>query len=97
MNLKHQSKREIPASNPKISIGMPVYQAEKYIRRALDSLLGQTYGNFELIISDNASTDETSKLCQEYANLDDRIKYVQQRINRGAASNFEFVLSVARG
>ena len=97
MNLKHMSKREIPASNPKISIGMPVYQAEKYIQRALDSLLGQTNGNFELIISDNASTDETSKVCQEYANLDDRIKYVRQPINRGAVGNFEFVLSASRG
>ena len=61
------------------------------------SVINQNYANWEIIISDNASTDETSKLCQEYANLDDRIKYVQQRINRGAASNFEFVLSVARG
>lgn len=97
MNLIHQGGSEIPASNPKISIGMPVYQAEKYIRRALDSLLGQTYANFELIISDNASNDETSKICQEYANLDNRIKYVRQQINRGAAGNFEFVLNAASG
>lgn len=76
---------------------MPVYQAEKYIRRSLDSLLGQSYENFELIISDNASTDETSNICQEYADIDDRIKYVRQPINRGAADNFEFVLSAARG
>ncbi len=97
MNLKHQCESEIPASNPKVSIGMAVYQAEKHIRQALDSLCVQTYTNFELIISDNASTDETSKICQEYANLDHRIKYVRQQTNLGAAGNFEFVLNAACG
>ena len=74
---------------------MAVYQAEKHIRQALDSLCVQTYTNFELIISDNASTDETSKICQEYANLDHRIKYVRQQTNLGAAGNFGFVLNAA--
>ena len=97
MNLIYQFESGISASNPKISIGIPVYQAEKYIRSALDSLLVQTYTDFEVIISDNASTDETSNICQEYANLDNRIKYVRQPVNQGAAVNFEFVLNAARG
>ena len=81
----------------KVTIGMPVYQAEKTLRTALDSLLAQSYTNFELIISDNGSSDETSKICQEYATLDTRIKYVRQAVNIGAARNFEFVLNSATG
>jgi glycosyltransferase involved in cell wall biosynthesis len=78
-----------------VSIGMPVYNGEKYIREALDSLLSQTFTDFELIISDNASTDDTSKICQEYANRDSRIRYIRQAANIGANANFEFVLMQA--
>ena len=53
--------------NPQVSIGMPVYNGDQYIREALDSLLAQTFTDFELIISDNASTDRTSEICREYA------------------------------
>ena len=59
---------------PKISIGMPVYNGEKYIKGAIDSLLAQTFTDFELIISDNCSTDKTSQICNEYALKDSRIK-----------------------
>lgn len=82
---------------PLVSVGMPVYNGEKYIRQALDSLLGQTYKNFELIISDNASTDETKKICEEYAKKDKRIKYIRQKENMGATNNFKFVLEQATG
>lgn len=81
---------------PKVSIGMPVYNGEKYIRDALNSLLRQSFSDFELIISDNCSTDETAKICQEYALRDNRIIYHQQKKNIGAAANFEFVLNSAR-
>jgi glycosyltransferase involved in cell wall biosynthesis len=82
---------------PAMSIGMPVYNGEPFIREALDSLIGQSYKNFELIISDNASTDDTSKICQEYAARDSRILYVKQTENMGPGPNFSFVLSQARG
>lgn len=69
----------------------------RYVREALDSLLSQTYTNFELIISDNASTDNTQKICEEYAKGDKRIKYIRQKKNIGAANNFYFVFHRAEG
>lgn len=81
---------------PKVSIGIPVYNGEKYIRRAINSVLAQTFSDFEVIISDNCSTDLTSKICVEFKN-DQRIKYIKQEVNRGAGYNFPFVLSKAKG
>ncbi len=82
---------------PQVSIGMPVYNGELFIRSALESLLAQTYTDFELIISDNASTDDTATICRDYASKDARIRYVRQAENRGAAANFQFVLDEAVG
>lgn len=82
---------------PQVSIGMPVYNGEPFIREALDSLLAQTFTDFELIISDNASTDGTEAICRDYAAKDKRIRYVRQAENRGAAANFQFVLDEAVG
>lgn len=76
-----------------VCIGMPVYNGEKFIRAALDSLLAQTFTDFKLIISDNASTDGTSKICKEYARADNRISFVRQHENIGATKNFAFVLN----
>lgn len=84
-------------SIPNVSIGMPIYNSEKYLRNALDSLLSQTFADFELIISDNASIDSTEAICREYAARDSRIKYIRQRENQGAYANFKFVLDEARG
>ncbi|MGH2575265.1 MAG: glycosyltransferase, partial [Ignavibacteria bacterium] len=81
---------------PKISIGMPVYNSEKFIRRALDGLLSQTYSDFEIIISDNASTDFTPKICEEYLKKDKRIRYFRQEQNMGGHWNFMFVLQQAK-
>lgn len=86
-----------PHHPPKVSIGMPVYNGDAFIREALDSLLAQTFTDFELIISDNASTDDTQLICQEYAANDCRIRYVRQSRNIGAAANFQFVLKQAVG
>jgi glycosyltransferase involved in cell wall biosynthesis len=80
----------------KISIGMPVFNNEQFIRQSLDSLLLQTFSNFEIIISDNASTDSTSIICKEYAKKDDRIKYIRQEKNMGPTWNFIFVLEQAK-
>lgn len=82
---------------PKVSIGMPVYNGEHLLRQALDSLLGQTFTEFELIISDNASTDKTQIICEEYVVKDDRIRYVRQDRNQGAAENFQIVFNLSRG
>lgn len=81
---------------PSVSIGMPVYNGANYIREALDSLLAQTFADFELIISDNASTDKTAQICKEYADRDNRIIYFTQYHNIGAVANFQFVLNSAR-
>jgi glycosyltransferase involved in cell wall biosynthesis len=84
-------------SAPMVSIGMPVYNGEKYLREALDSLLAQTFLDFELIISDNASTDDTQDICLEYESQDSRIRYIRQDVNQGATFNFKFVLTEAIG
>lgn len=80
-----------------ITIGMPVYNGAEFIVAALDSLLAQTFTDFELIISDNASTDATQSICEEYVLRDARIRYVRQPVNQGALTNFQFVLDQAKG
>lgn len=85
------------SGGPLISIGMPVYNGERFVRQALESILIQDYGNFELIISDNASTDSTSKICQRYADRDARIRYVRNETNLGASPNHKRVFEMGRG
>jgi glycosyltransferase involved in cell wall biosynthesis len=82
---------------PLVSIGMPLFNAERYLSRTLDSILDQTFRNFELIISDNGSSDRTETICREYARRDSRILYWRNEENRGAAWNFNRVLKLARG
>lgn len=82
---------------PRLSIGLPVYNGERFLRFALDSILNQTYRDFELIISDNASTDETMRICQEYAARDPRIHYIRNVENIGATANFNRLFEMARG
>ncbi|AQT69448.1 Putative glycosyltransferase EpsE [Anaerohalosphaera lusitana] len=78
---------------PLVTVGMPVYNGSKYLREALDSLLGQSFRDFKLIISDNASTDDTPMICAEYAAKDHRIDYFRHESNKGAAFNFNFVFN----
>lgn len=75
----------------KISIGLPVYNGEEYLIKSIDSILNQTFVDFELIISDNASNDATSSICQNYIHRDQRIKYYRQKSNIGLYQNFKFV------
>src|ERR1700744_3243910 len=82
---------------PRLTIGLPVYNGEKYLAESLDALLGQTYGDFELIISDNASTDGTADICHDYLERDRRIRYHRQPHNIGLSPNFNFVIAQARG
>jgi glycosyltransferase involved in cell wall biosynthesis len=81
---------------PKVTIGIPVYNGEQFIHKAIDSLLAQTFTDFELIISDNASSDSTSAICQKYLKKDKRIRYFRQEKNMGPLYNFLFLLQQAK-
>jgi glycosyltransferase involved in cell wall biosynthesis len=81
---------------PRVSLGMPVYNGAQYLETALDSLLAQTFTDFELIISDNASTDETQAICERYQRMDARIRYERNERNMGASWNFNRVYNLAR-
>lgn len=82
---------------PQVSIGMPVYNGERFLREAVDSILGQTFEDFELIISDNGSADRTREICEEYAARDRRVRYYRNERNVGAAKNFARVFELASG
>ncbi len=82
---------------PKLSIGLPVFNGEKYLPGAVRSLLQQDYGDFELILCDNASTDGTAAICQEFAAKDRRIRYYRNETNIGASGNYNRVFELARG
>lgn len=84
-------------SKPLVSIGMPTYNGTRFIDEALDSLLVQDFGDFELVISDNASTDGTPEWCIEYARRDSRIRYYRSETNIGMARNFNRVFELSRG
>ena len=83
------------AAPPRVSIGLPVFNGARYLRDSLDALLAQTFDDFELLIADNASTDETEAICREYAARDGRIRYHRNSENVGAADNFNRVLALA--
>lgn len=84
-------------SKPRVSIGLPVYNGENYLASTIESILAQTYPDFELIIADNASTDRTAEICQQYAEKDARVRYERHTQNLGAAKNYNYVFHVARG
>ena len=80
---------------PRVTIGMPVYNGAALVGAALESILAQTLTDFELIISDNASTDATAEVCRSYAAKDRRIRYYRNEKNLGAAPNFNRVVELA--
>src|SRR3569833_191665 len=82
---------------PKVSIGLPVYNGENIFRETLDSILDQTFEDFELIISDNASTDHTEAICQSYVDRDKRVRYLRNPENIGASGNYTRVFEAASG
>jgi glycosyltransferase involved in cell wall biosynthesis len=81
----------------RVSIGMPVFNGADFIRCSVQSILAQDYQDFELIIADNASTDETESICRELAERDPRIRYYRNDVNLGAARNYNKVFELARG
>lgn len=82
---------------PLVSIGLPVYNGEAHLQTVIESLLSQTLKNFELIISDNASSDRTEEICTEFARRDSRIRYIRQVRNLGAPANWNLVVRLGRG
>jgi glycosyltransferase involved in cell wall biosynthesis len=84
-------------ATPRLSIGLAVYNGENFLAQSIEALLGQTYEDFELIISDNASTDSTADICARYAEQDSRIRYFRQPQNIGSAPNHNFTIHQARG
>jgi glycosyltransferase involved in cell wall biosynthesis len=82
-------------ANPRLTIGMPVYNSARTIRRALDSLLAQTFVDFRLVVSDDGSSDDTPQICDEYAVRDSRVTVIRQPKNLNYG-NFRFLLQYAR-
>jgi glycosyltransferase involved in cell wall biosynthesis len=83
--------------NPRVSIGLPVYNSESFLAPALDSILEQSFSDYELIISDNGSTDGTAAICRDYAARDSRVRFIQQSEDIGMIPNFKFVLDESVG
>lgn len=81
---------------PKITIGIPVYNGEEFLHDRINSVLEQTFKDFEIIISDNASSDSTQSICKEYVKKDSRIRYIHQEKNIGMLPNFYFLLQKAK-
>lgn len=84
-------------SVPRVTIGVPVYNCAQHLPAALESLLAQTFTDFELLVSDNASTDETAAVIDRFRRRDGRIRYVRHAENSGAPANWNYVAREARG
>jgi glycosyltransferase involved in cell wall biosynthesis len=100
IRLKAEPTREVSQSNdgaPLVSIGLPVYNGDNYLEEAIASILAQTFTDFELIISDNASTDRTEEIARRFAAADDRIRFHRNETNIGGANNQNLTLDLARG
>ncbi|MGH9112849.1 MAG: glycosyltransferase family 2 protein [Acidimicrobiales bacterium] len=82
---------------PLVTVGVPVYNGERYLARALDSLLAQTFDDFEIVICDNASQDSTPRICEAYAERDPRVVFHRNPDNIGLAGNYNRVFALARG
>ena len=82
---------------PKVSVGLPVFNGERFVAEAIESILAQTFEDLELVISDNASTDGTEEICRAYAEKDERVRYVRNRENLGAAYNYNQTFHLSSG
>ena len=83
--------------SPRVTLAMPVYNGENYLAKAIVSILSQYYGDFELVITDNASTDRTEEIARDFAARDRRIRYFRNARNVGAAANYNRGFSLATG
>jgi len=87
---------EFEGREPGVSVGIPVYNGERYLEVAIRSVLSQTWGDLELVICDNCSTDRTPEICRTYAAQDSRVRYLRNEKNIGAAGNFRRVFRESR-
>jgi len=94
---RRESTADHPTGQPRVSIGVPVFNGDRYLEGCLDSLVAQTYDDLEIVISDNASMDKTPAICRAYCERDPRIRYYRQRRNIGAAANYNFLVHHATG
>ncbi len=90
-----ERNHSVADSTPRVSIGLPVYNGERFLPPAIDSLLAQTFKDFELILSDNASTDRTEQICRDYAACDPRVRYFRNETNIGPLRNFLRVVELS--
>lgn len=95
--MRGRLSRADDAMVPRVSIGVPVFNAERYLERSLNSLVAQDFGDLEVIVCDNASTDSTWEICQRYASIDPRIRCYRNDTNLGAARNYNRTVELARG
>jgi glycosyltransferase involved in cell wall biosynthesis len=93
MTSTHETPEHLP---PRVSVGLPVYDGDRFLEHAIDSVLGQDLEDLELIISDNGSTDRTEEICRTYQAKDSRVRYYREEANRGAAWNYNRVVELAR-
>jgi glycosyltransferase involved in cell wall biosynthesis len=84
-------------SKSQVTVGMPVYNGDNYLAETLDSILAQTYQNFEVVISDNGSTDGTERICRDYVAKDPRFKYHRSEVNLGVSRNFKRTVGLSSG
>ncbi|HEU4930136.1 MAG TPA: glycosyltransferase family 2 protein [Candidatus Krumholzibacteria bacterium] len=87
----------VSQSQPRVSIGLPVYNGQAFLAHAIESVLGQSFADLELIVSDNGSTDRTRAIAEQYAARDARVRYVRSETNQGAAWNYRRAFDLARG
>jgi glycosyltransferase involved in cell wall biosynthesis len=92
-----RSAERARTAGPKLSLGLPVYNGDNYLEQTLRCLCDQSFEDFELIISDNASTDRTQAICEAFAETDPRIRYHRNATNVGAAPNYNLVFELATG
>ena len=95
MDVDKRSMRTAGVHTPRVSIGLPVWNGERFLRNAIDSLLVQSFDDFELIICDNASTDSTEAICRAFIQVDSRIRYYRNDENIGLQANTARVLDLA--
>jgi glycosyltransferase involved in cell wall biosynthesis len=92
-----KNMNRLGSKNPLVSMALPVYNGQAFLAEAISSCLAQDYDNFELIITDNASTDSTERICREFGALDGRVKYIRNERNLGAGPNFNLGVKCSSG
>jgi glycosyltransferase involved in cell wall biosynthesis len=92
-----RSRKTVTQDHPRVTVGIPVFNGESFLAQTIAALLHQTFTDFEIVISDNASTDRTETICRAFAASDRRIRYHRSETNWGAAWNHNRVFELANG